>query len=282
MPKSRHQQESVISTSAAQPRSGETGVAIGDLQKPKRPRDLLRATSTPIHPFDQIHGTDTSGLVPAADLVTGHPNDEHVTAYYAVAPSILRELVQRWRDTPTPEPLSRYTFLDLGCGKGRALMLASQFNFRKVVGVELNEAIAATAQSNVDLWSRAHAEDSTAQRIAPIRVIHGDALETSLPSTPTLLFLFHPFEEPVMKPLLRRIETAFARRSGELDILYVNAEHGPTLDAHPAFRLLWQGKVPMSPEDHAADLEAIAQQKEYGSTGDELCAIYRYVGRGTR
>src|SRR5215469_3038979 len=110
-------------------------------ENPKRPRDLLRATTAPIHPFDQIHGTDTSGLVPAADLVTGHPNDEHVTAYYAVAPSILRELVQRWRDTPPLKPLSRYTFLDLGCGKGRALMLASQFNFREVVGVELNKAM---------------------------------------------------------------------------------------------------------------------------------------------
>jgi hypothetical protein len=33
----------------------------------------------------------------------------------------------------------------------------------------------------------------------------------------------------------------------------------------------------MSPEDHAADLEAIAAQKEYGSTGDEECAIYRFT-----
>ena len=55
----------------------------------KRPRDLLRPTTHPIHPFDQIHSTDTSGLVPAAHLLTGHPNDEHVTAYYGVAPSIL-------------------------------------------------------------------------------------------------------------------------------------------------------------------------------------------------
>jgi hypothetical protein len=35
----------------------------------------------------------------------------------------------------------------------------------------------------------------------------------------------------------------------------------------------------MSSEDHAADLAAIAQQKDYGSTGDEECAIYRYTGR---
>jgi hypothetical protein len=37
----------------------------------------------------------------------------------------------------------------------------------------------------------------------------------------------------------------------------------------------------MSPADHVADLAAIAEQKEYGSTGDELCAIYRYKGRKT-
>ena len=35
----------------------------------------------------------------------------------------------------------------------------------------------------------------------------------------------------------------------------------------------------MSPEDHTADLAAIAQQEDYGSTGDEQCAIYRYTGR---
>jgi SAM-dependent methyltransferase len=249
-------------------------------EKVQRPRDLLRATSTPIHPFDQIHGTETSGLVPAADLVTGHPNDDHVTAYYAVAPSILRDLVERWRETPPPEPPATYTFLDLGCGKGRAILLASEFRFREVIGVELNPAMAVAAQRNVELWTRAHAADSTAQRISPIRVVHDDALAVTLPSSPTAVFLFHPFEEPVLKPLLRRIEAAFARRPGELDILYVNAEHGATLDDHPGFRRLWQGKVWMSPEDHAADLEAIAQQQEYGSTGDELCAIYRYTGRG--
>jgi hypothetical protein len=30
----------------------------------------------------------------------------------------------------------------------------------------------------------------------------------------------------------------------------------------------------MSAADHIADLEAIAEQKEYGSTGDEVCAFY--------
>lgn len=247
----------------------------------KRPHDLLKATAFPIHPFDQIHEVDTSGLVPSGHLATGHPNDEHITAYYAVAPSILRALVQRWRATVPPHPIHSYTFLDIGCGKGRALLIASELGFRQVIGVELNPRMAAIARANALHWQQSHAADSTAPAIAPIDVVEQDALDYAFPGTPTLVFLFHPFEAPVLKALIRRIETQFAKRPGTLDILYVNAECAHLLDSHSAFTQLFRGHVAMSPEDHAADLEAIAQQEEYGSTGDEECAIFRYTGRAT-
>jgi hypothetical protein len=246
---------------------------------PIRPRDLLKATSTPVHPFDQIHGVETSGLVPAANLVTGHPNDEHVTAYYGVAPSILRSLIDLWRETPPPEPIHNYTFIDIGAGKGRAMLVASELPFRQIIGIELNPAMAAIASQNIGHWQQSHTADTTAPRLAPLQLLEQDALTFDFPSTPTLVFLFHPFEAPVLKQLLRRIETQFAKRSGTLDILYVNAECRTVLDKHPAFTRLFNGPVAMSPEDHAADLAAIAQQEEYGSTGDEECAIYRYTGR---
>jgi len=248
-------------------------------KKPIRPRDLLKATATPVHPFDEIHGVDTSGLVPASELVTGHANDEHVTAYYGVAPSILRSLIDLWRETPPPYPIHSYTFLDIGAGKGRAMLVSSELPFRQVIGVELNPAMASIAEHNVDIWRKAHAADSTSPTLTPMHLIEQDALTFDFPATPTLLFLFHPFEAPVLKALLRRIETQFARRPGTLDILYVNAECRAVLDQHPAFTRLFLGAVAMSPEDHAADLAAIAQQEEYGSTGDEECAIYRYTGR---
>jgi len=244
-----------------------------------RPRDLLKLTAFPIHPFDQMHGVDTSGLVPAKHLVTGHANDEHVTAYYGVAPSILRSLITQWRETIPPHPISTYTFIDIGAGKGRGLLVASEYHFRKVIGIELNPALAAIARDNIALWTAAHAADSTAARLAPIELLEQDALDFDFPSTPTLIFLFHPFEAPVLKQLLRRIETQYAQRPGTLDIIYVNAECANVLDRNPAFEQLFLDNVKMSPEDHAADLEAIARQKEYGSTGDEECAIYRYAGR---
>jgi SAM-dependent methyltransferase len=253
---------------------------------PARPRDLLQLSDFPIHPFDQMHGVDTSGLVPASKLVTGHPNDEHVTAYYGVAPSILRALIAHWRESVPPYPISSYTFLDIGAGKGRGLLVASEYRFRKVVGIELNPALAAVARQNVAQWKVAHEVDPTAEPIAPIEVLEQDALEFELPDAPTLLFLFHPFEAPVLRKLLRQIETQLGRRAAAnrqqvpaLDLIYVNAECANVLDRHPAFAQLFLDNVPMSTEDHAADLEAIARQKEYGSTGDEECAIYRYTGR---
>jgi hypothetical protein len=202
-----------------------------------------------------------------------------MTAYYGVAPSILRALIGHWRESVPPYPIHSYTFIDVGAGKGRAVMVASEFRFRKVIGIELNPEMAANARQNLEHWTRTHSEDPTAASVAPIELFEQDALDFDLPGTPTLLFLFHPFEAPVLKQLLRRIESQFADRPDTLDLLYVNAECANVIDRNPAFTQLFLDNVPMSPEDHAADMEAIARQKEYGSTGDEECAIYRYTGR---
>jgi SAM-dependent methyltransferase len=237
--------------------------------------------SPAVHPFDAMHGVETSGLIPAGELITGHSSDKHVTAYYGVAPSILRNLVELWRETSPAHPMSRYIFVDIGAGKGRAILAASELGFRQAIGIELNPEMADIAQRNIDHWTTTHAADPTALRHAPIRLLEQDALEFEFPHSPCLAFLFHPFEAPLMRKLLTRMESQFASRPGDLDILYVNAECASTFDRNAAFRKLWFGKVAMSPEDHAADREAIAQQRDYGSTGDEECAIYRYVGRGS-
>jgi SAM-dependent methyltransferase len=239
-----------------------------------------KLATEPVHPFDEMHGVETGGLIPAGELVTGHSSDAHVTAYYGVAPSILRRLVDLWRETEPRGATELYTFIDIGAGKGRAILVASELPFKQVIGVELNPAMADIAQRNVDHWTETRKADPTAARHAPVRLLEQDALEFEFPKTPCVAFLFHPFEAPLMKRLLRRIEKQFATRPGELDVLYVNAECAAVFDANPAFRKLWFGLVKMSSEDHAADKAAIARQKAYGSTGDEECGIYRYVGRG--
>ena len=248
-------------------------MAAGELPKLKRPTSRRRGLREAVHPFDVAHGVETSGLIPATALLTGHANDQHVTAYYGVAPSILRWLIERWLVLRPSDSIERVTFIDIGAGKGRALLVASEYPFRSVLGIELNPGLAALANRNLEHWIATQPHQAT-----PL-LMEQDATEFYFPPTPCLLCLFHPFEAPVLRKLLRRIEAQFAARPGTLDLLYINSEHVSILDRHPAFARLFLGKVAMSPEDHAADVAAIAEQSEYGSTGDEECAIYRYTGR---
>jgi SAM-dependent methyltransferase len=234
-------------------------------------------TTSAIHPFDIRHGTETSGLLPGHIIALGtNAAHEDLTAYYGVAPSILEGVLDHWLQHTSPlHSIERYTFLDVGAGKGRALLLASQFPFAAVEGIELNASLAHIAQTNIAIWLR----DPHSAPLAPIAIHHADATTHPLPDAPTLAVLFHPFEAPILRRFLRHIESHLASHSHAFDLIYVNAEHGSLLDRHPALTRLWEGRVAMSAADHIADLAAIAEQKEYGSTGDELCAIYRLTGR---
>jgi SAM-dependent methyltransferase len=229
-----------------------------------------------IHPFDTRHGTDTSGLLLAEVIAEGTDAVlDELTAYYGVAPSILEGIINQWLRTSPRYSIEHYTFLDVGAGKGRAVLLASQFPFASVEGIELNGALSEIARTNIDLWMR----DEHSAPLAPITLHNADATIHPLPQAPTLAFLFHPFEAPLLKRFLKHVENHLTLHPNAFDLVYVNSEHGSLLDHHPAFTRLWEGRVPMSAQDHIADLAAIAQQKEYGSTGDELCSVYRFSGR---
>lgn len=235
------------------------------------------AGASKAHPFDVQHGVDTDGIIKGRDLAAGHAHDEHNTAYYGVQPSLFHELMERWQRTPPPYAVEEYTFVDFGAGKGRAMMLASEFPFREVVGVELNSELAATARKNIDLWEASGLAQS------PLRVVCGEASEFALPQTPCVAYLFNPFARPVLRSLLRRVEQAFTGRRGDFDLLYVNDEFESSLRLHRGFTQLWKGRVDMSVEDEVAELTTMNAQEdgEYGSSGWERCSIYRWTGRGT-
>ena len=233
-----------------------------------------------IHPFDIEHGTETSGLLSGKVIArdTAHEAAD-LTAYYGIAPSILRSLLDLWLQTLHPlAPIERTVFLDVGAGKGRAMLVASEYPFLRVEGIELNPKLADIARRNISIW------ESTQQStmLAPLTLHESDATRMPLPQEPLLAHLFHPFEDRLLRRFLRHVEKELTTHPRPFDLFYVNAEHDSLLDRHPAFERLWLGRVPMSPEDHVADLAAIAQQKEYGSTGDELCAIYRFKKAGTK
>jgi len=245
------------------------------------------------HPFDETNGVRTSGLVAGRHLRTGHTHDRHVTAYYGVAPSVFRALLVRWRKT-RPNPFERTTFVDIGAGMGRAVLLASELPFRQVLGVELHPTLVRIARRNLAAWRRTGRAQSAA------RIIASDAVGFELPPGPCVAFLFNPFGAVVMRRWLRALTAAFTPRPGELDILYVNNEQEGIFEercnaiarqsnprpAQPDSRedrpnlvRLFHGPIRRSRPDRLADDRIMANQPdgEYASSPHEDCSIWRWM-----
>ena len=226
------------------------------------------------HPFDKEFGVRTSGLVAGRDLKSGHANDRHATAYFGVAPSVERDLIARWRRTKPAAELDQTTFIDLGAGMGRAMLVASCFRFRAVVGVELHPTLARIGRRNIALWRAAGLEQ------APMKMHCRDAVEFALPEGPCVVFLFNPFAATVMKRLLERWGNTLKGREGQIDLLYVNHEQVLTIRCQPGWTRLWTGEVHRSRADMAADLEILNAQPdgEYAAVPWEDCSIFRWTG----
>ena len=225
------------------------------------------------HPFDLQFGVRTSGLIAGRHLKCGHSNDRHITAYYGIAPSVFKSILVRWRRCRPVAHIDEFTFVDLGAGMGRALLLASEYPFRSVIGVELHPTLARIARRNLKLWR------SSGRPQAPMRLICADATTFVPPPGPCLAFLFNPFGAPVLRRILALWARNFAGRPGQLDLLYVNNEQEHVLEQHPGFTRLFQGQVRRSHADVVADRRILTSQPaaEYAATPWEDCSIYRWT-----
>jgi SAM-dependent methyltransferase len=223
-----------------------------------------------LHPFDQTHGTETSGLTWGENLQSGHAHDAWNTAYYGIAPSIFAQAMAAVHAQPGFDP-AKTTFIDLGSGKGRAVMLAAQLPFARVLGVELNPRLHAVACANLARFAPAPTYSTPELLLADAAAFPWpDQLELP-PQGPLLLFLYNPFARPVLRELLRRVQRELVRSAlGEVSLLYINPELDDEIARHPWITKTCEKTVPIDGEDRLAD--------RFGSTC-ETFALYRCLAR---
>ena len=95
----------------------------------------------------------------------------------------------------------RFTFVDLGSGKGRTLLMASDYPFKKIVGAEIIPELHAVALENLAKYK------SEAQKCFSIEAWLGDARECSLPPGPLVIYLFNPFPADVLREVLAHVQS---------------------------------------------------------------------------
>ena len=209
-----------------------------------------------MHPFDERFGVDTSGLV--YELPSGHQHDLYNNGYFAVAPSVFHSVMQALRDRLALD-YGRFSFVDVGSGKGRALLLASDYPFREIIGVELSPELDRVARANI-------ARYTGARNRAPISSIQGDAAEFQWPPVPLVVYMWNSFTEPVMERVFHNLEASLAQLPRELYLVYIHPELESMLEGLPWLNRLWRDEFAMNEEDYAA--WAFPNR-------EEMCAVYR-------
>lgn len=249
------------------------------MTKSRRLPGLRKDEGYTVHPFDESYGVRTSGLVAGRHLGAGHANDKQITAYFGVAPSVFRRLVAQWKREGARAAWTEYTFIDVGAGMGRGMLLAAEMGFKDVWGVELNPVLTGIARKNLRRWK----VDGRLMDGQRMKLIEGDATEMKLPAGPVVLFLFNPFEARLMKMFLESVEAQRAGNAAPLELLYVNHEQEVTIERRKVWERFFIGEVARTRADAIADHKIMAAQPEgeYTSANTEECSGWRYRDGGT-
>jgi len=115
---------------------------------------------------------------------------------------------------------AQFTFMDLGSGKGRALLMASDYPFRRIVGVELLPALHQIAEQNVAQYR------SDSQKCFALECICADATTFPLPADPVVVYLFNPFPESGLRRAIANMELDLRQTPRPAYVLY----HNPQLE----------------------------------------------------
>lgn len=160
-------------------------------------RNEIRRKARADKSFDTERGVDTATWVRVPELDTESSNREHAVRYQ---PSSVEEFALLMGKLPVD--CSGFTFVDYGSGKGRVLMLAAEYPFKRIVGVEFAESLNDVARQNIATLG------DDASRVETVLM---DATKFDPPPEPLVLYFFHPFKGPAVEQVLARIHSSLER-----------------------------------------------------------------------
>lgn len=189
------------------------------------------------HPFDREFGTDTSGQVPPDRLTEDRARASQMQAYIGAQPSIVRRAL-----ACLPNPTA-YAFVDIGCGKGRPLVVASELPYASITGVELSPELVRVARQNASTIARRFPERTA------IAVTEGNAVEYRLGHDRVVLFYYHAFGRDTLSAFVANLERQLGDTARQAFFVYLNPVDSDVLDASPRFSRWMTEAFSYAPEE---------------------------------
>ncbi len=173
--------------------------------------------------YDFDHNVDTTWATVSLrtrlrELISG-------AQYQASEPGLFHEILRALPVSP-----EGFTFIDLGSGKGRPLLLASDYAFQRIIGVELLDELHQIAKQNIAGY---HSEQ---QKCFNVEAYCGDARVFQFPLEPSVLYLFNPFPDYVLQIVLENLRASVASHPREIYVVYHNLVHEDLFKSRPWFK----------------------------------------------
>lgn len=174
--------------------------------------------------FDRRYRVVTAGFERPDELDVPEERLCDATAYSTTSSAkfgcLLAALPLNFRD---------FTFVDMGCGKGRALLMASEFPFHRIVGVEISAELTGMAQQNIASFR------SRLQVCQDVSVVRADATTFEFPAAPVVVYFFNPFSAAILARVLHNLERSLELSPRPVVLIYNNAVHDAVIGSHERF-----------------------------------------------
>lgn len=162
--------------------------------------------------FDRAVGVDTGGVQHLYGLSIAGPNARFGVNHIASDPDDFARAMGS-----LDIDFGSFSFVDLGSGKARAVLMAAKLPFNRIIGVEFAAELHATACANVGTLSP--------EIRSRIQLVHADASQYETPIGPLVVYLYHPFGPEIIDKVARRLLSNWRDNPRPIFIVYVNPQH---------------------------------------------------------
>jgi len=193
--------------------------------------------------FDRRYGLDTIKSIRVSEMDVWRDKIHHRNNLKFYEPTRLNVFNSIFKNLPIA--YEEFLFVDFGSGKGRVLLLAADYPFKKIIGVEISPRINRIALDNINTYR------STSQQCFNIESITGDAPTFPIPDEKAVFYFFNPFDDHIMSHILSNIERSLVRSPREIFIVYINPVYGKLMDDAKFLELVTKQASPFEHEAYS-------------------------------
>ena len=180
--------------------------------------------------WDWSHNVTTRHRIPLSKLDITGPSVNDARFYEPSDTKCLPVLFRRLNIQ-----YSEFVFVDFGAGQGKTMLLAAEFPFKHILGVEISPMLSNQARANCESFR------GKRQACKSLEVRCEDAAEFVFPNVPLVVYMFNPFGEQILSRMLTNLLQSIHTWPREVFLIYYNPLHSHAIQACGAFELFLEG-----------------------------------------